>query len=384
MASSSEAKTGLVWHELYMWHDQGPMAGVKQLIQPTPHWESPETKRRMYNLLAVSGMLDQLAVVKPRAATMEECGRVHDAGYLARLEALNADDTKGHHVGHHVVGEEASMAPGGFGIALLSAGGCLSALDAVMAGTIRNAYCLVRPPGHHAERDRAMGFCFVNNIAVVAAAAIEQHGLKRVAIVDWDVHHGNGTQHMLEEDPRVLFISLHQDSNYPQRSGYVTECGVGAGEGTTINVPLPPGCGSGAYRAATDRVVVPALDAFRPQLILVSSGFDAAAFDPLSAMMLSSDDFRYMATAVSAAAERHCAGRMVCCHEGGYSEIYVPFCGLAVIEALSGINSGLSDPMVDEINGYGYQSLQPHQDAVLVQAEGVVARLVEKMGKHAE
>jgi acetoin utilization deacetylase AcuC-like enzyme len=157
---------------------------------------------------------------------------------------------------------------------------------------VGNAYALTRPPGHHAERSVGLGYCVFNNVAVAAAHAMAAHGVERIAVVDFDVHHGNGTQQIFYDDPRVLFLSIHQDGNYPTHSGAVTETGSGAGDGYTINVPLPPGSGSGAYRAAFDRVVRPALDAYKPQLVLVSAGFDAGYMDPLGHMMCSSEDFR--------------------------------------------------------------------------------------------
>lgn len=252
-----------------------------------------------------------------------------------------------------------------------SAGGRRSRLTApglsaqVLSGRATNAYALIRPPGHHAEPDKAMGFCFFNNIAIAARYAQAKYSVRKVAIVDFDVHHGNGTQTIFWEDPSVLFISLHQDSNYPIGRGLATERGQGKGHGFNINVPLPPGSGRGAYAAAMDRVVVPALNAFGPDLILVSSGFDASYLDPLSSMMASSDCYRAMASKLVAAAAKHCAGRLIFLHEGGYSEVYVPYCGLAVMEALSGIQSGVKDPMIEEVYNYGYQELQAHQDLVI-------------------
>ncbi|GIL69529.1 hypothetical protein Vretifemale_461 [Volvox reticuliferus] len=226
-----------------------------------------------------------------------------------------------------------------------------------------------------------MGFCIFNNVAVAAAHALKVHGLRRVAVVDFDVHHGNGTQHMFESDPRVLFISLHQDSNYPLRSGYVTETGVGPGEGTTINVPLPPGSGSGAYKAAFTRVVLPALEVFQPELLLVSAGYDASYMDNLAAMILSSADFGWMISRLVEAAEALCGGRLVALHEGGYSELYVPFCGLAALESMTGVKTEVQDPWLQEVAAWGYQELQSHQEAVVTAAEKVLDKLRAVMAR---
>ena len=198
--------------------------------------------------------------------------------------------------------------------------------------------------------------------------ARQARGLARVAIVDWDVHHGNGTEHAFYADPTVLTISIHQDNNYPLGSGALTDTGSGAGQGYNINVPLPPGSGVGAYVATFDRVVAPALAAFRPDLILIASGLDASAMDPLASMMMTSDGYRKLTQTVLAVARDVCGGRVVACHEGGYSPAYVPYCGLAVIEELAGVRTGLDDPLLELLGAMGGQELQPHQEAVVGEA----------------
>ena len=279
-----------------------------------------------------------------------------------------------------VVGEECHVAPHGVEIILKSVSGALVCVDEVLSGRATNAYALIRPPGHHAEQDKAMGFCFFNNIAIAARYAQIKYGVEKVAIVDYDVHHGNGTQAIFYDDPSVLFISLHQHSNYPLGTGLVTERGVAAGLGYNINVPLPPGSGRGAYAAAMEEVVVPALEAFGPDLILVSSGFDASYLDPLSSMMASSEDYRSITSKLVALAAAHCRGRLIYLHEGGYSEAYVPYCGLAVMEALSGIESGVKDPMLQEVQHYGYQDLQPHQHHVIQLSAALVRDIMSRRG----
>jgi len=261
-------------------------------------------------------------------------------------------------------GECAPFGPGSFDIALLSAGGVLKGVDAVLDGKVNNAYCLVRPPGHHAERDQGRGFCLLSNVAIAAFHALEARGLSRISIIDWDVHHGNGTQQAFYADPRVMFVSIHQDRNYPVDSGSSKELGEGAGRGYNLNIPLPPGCGHGAYMeaiAAACRVA----EAHRPELVLVSCGFDPAWTDPLGAMMCHSGTFREMTRMAMGVAERCCGGKIVLAHEGGYSEAYTPFCGLAVVEALAGRKSGTEDPWLGEYSMLGQQEAQPHQVAAV-------------------
>ena len=224
-------------------------------------------------------------------------------------------------------------------IAVLAAGGTIVAADAVLDGTVDNAYALVRPPGHHAEPERAMGFCVFSNIGIAIRHAQQVRGAGRIAVVDWDVHHGNGTETIFLSDPNTLTISLHQDEHYPPARGRADVVGEGAARGTNLNIPLPPGGGISAYGYAFERVVVPALRAFRPELIIVASGFDASAYDPLGRMDLNADDYRALTAALMEVAADVCDGRLMMSHEGGYSSFYVPYCGLAVIEQMSGIRS---------------------------------------------
>eukprot|EP01116_Phalansterium_solitarium_P005927 TRINITY_DN1821_c0_g1_i1.p1 TRINITY_DN1821_c0_g1~~TRINITY_DN1821_c0_g1_i1.p1 ORF type:complete len:399 (-),score=106.79 TRINITY_DN1821_c0_g1_i1:135-1331(-) len=376
-------RTGYVFIERGMWHDCGPSlgwqpSGIREqdglYIQPDQHIESPETKRRLHNLLAVCGLLDELLPLKPRPATVDDLLRFHTREYVDRVKQMS--DFQGGDAG-----EVAPFGVGGFETALWSVGGCIAAVDAVLAGHVKNAYALVRPPGHHAERDRGRGFCIFSNVALAALHAQKVRGVKKVAVVDWDVHHGNGTQQAFYDDPSVLMVSIHQDGLYPAETGKVAETGSGAGVGFNINIPLPPGSGNGAYEAAFERVVLPAVRAFEPELILVSCGFDAAALDPLSTMMLSSASFRKMATRLQSLADElpSCRGRLVACHEGGYSVSMVPFCGLAVIEVLSGPKVNVMDPYLEEIEQYPYQALQVHQDAVITRAEANVALLKSRL-----
>jgi acetoin utilization deacetylase AcuC-like enzyme len=258
---------------------------------------------------------------------------------------------------------------------VLAAGGVITAIDAVLDGKVDNVYALTRPPGHHAEADQGRGFCIFGNAAIGAMHARQARGLERVAIVDWDVHHGNGTQKAFYGDPTVLTVSIHQDNYYPPGEGMLEEVGEGAGEGYAINLPLPAGSGVGAYVAAFERVVAPALRSFRPDLIIVASGLDASVMDPLARMMMTSAGYKRLTQILMEVADEVCDGRLVVEHEGGYSSAYVPFCGLAVVEQLSGISSGVTDPFLEIFEGVGGQDLQPHQDEAIAAAEANLSRL---------
>ena len=352
-----------------MWHDTGTGAWVIPAgltVQPLGHLENAEGKRRIRNLLEVSGLIEHLVLLKPRAATEDEILRLHTREYVDRIKRESAN------LGGDA-GDLTPFGPGSYEIALLAVGGCITAVDAVLDGTVDNVYALVRPPGHHAERDTGRGFCIFANVALAALHAREVRGMSRIAIVDWDVHHGNGTEHAFYDDPSVLTISIHQDNNYPPQSGAITDTGSGSGEGFNINVPLPAGSGVGAYVETFERVVAPALRSFRPELIFVASGLDASAMDPLASMMMTSDGYRKLTQVMLGVAREVCDGRLVVCHEGGYSPAYVPCCGLAIVEELSGRRTDVADPLLGLLASFGGQDLQPHQDAVIREAMKLAA-----------
>ena len=364
-------QTGLVAHERYFWHDPGRGAGFSTssiYVQPDRHPEDPETKRRLLALLEVSGLSDQLTRIPPRPATSAELRTFHTQRYLDHVRELSAG------VGGEV-GDSATVGHGSYEIALLSAGGCLEAGAAVLTGRVRNAYALVRPPGHHAEADTGRGYCIFGNAVLLVKNAQQVHGVGRVAVVDWDVHHGNGTESAFIDDPSVLTISVHQDHNYPVDAGSLDVNGEGRAAGTNINIPLPAGCGPGAYLATFERVVIPALRRFRPEFIVIACGLDAAIIDPIGRMMCTSETFRAMTRMVMAAADELCAGRVVATHEGGYSFAYVPFCGLAVIEELSGIRTPVIDPYLAEFELMTGHVLLPHQSEVIDRAAQLVSRV---------
>ncbi|WP_027961423.1 class II histone deacetylase [Halomonas halodenitrificans] len=353
----SAPTTGFFWHERCFWHDPGAIgvfSGHDEYLQPQPASESPESKRRLKNLLEVSGLIDELAVRKPSPARREDLERFHTRRYLEALE--DGDAGRGGDAG-----DCAPYTPGSLAAARQSAGLAVAAVEAVATGELEQVYALCRPPGHHAEADRGRGFCLLGNIpvAVTRARALGQVG--RVAILDWDVHHGNGQQAAFYDDPDVFTISIHQAGNYPLDTGTFEEQGEGAGRGACLNLPLPPGCGLGAYAHAMSELVLPAIEAFAPEMIVVACGYDAGAKDPLGKMLLNSTAFASMTRRLRELAGRCCHGRLVMIHEGGYSEGYVPFCGHAVIQALTDSNISVHDPQAEEIAAWAYQALQPHQ-----------------------
>ncbi|KAF1323665.1 Histone deacetylase, partial [Globisporangium splendens] len=360
---SPPRRVGYVFDERYLWHRAWSIQ-YSPLVEPFKHWESAETKRRFHGLLAVSGLLQQLHQLPPIPVARAQLELVHTRRYIEEIMERSQREEGGN------AGEEAPFSQFAYDIACLSAGGVVEAVEAVMQRTVRAAYALTRPPGHHATADRGMGFCLFNNVAIAAKHLMAKYSneVKKIAIVDYDVHHGNGTQDSFYDNDNVLFVSLHQANNYPANSGAWQEKGDGAGDGFTVNVPLPPGSGSGAYTYAFTQVVLPALRRFRPDFILVSSGFDASYADPLAAMILSSQVFRFMASQLITVAEQCCRGRIVFAHEGGYSETYVPFCGAAVVEALLQINDPvkqIQDPFLDEAERWEYQELQVHQKQII-------------------
>jgi len=335
--------TAFLSDERCFWHGGGnyaftlPVAGLVQpLAAGLP--ENPETKRRLRNLIEVTGLTRHLSMRGAEAATRADLLRVHPESYLSAFKTLS--DTGGGELGLRT-----PFGAGGYEIAALSAGLATAALRAVLRGEVRNAYALSRPPGHHCTRDFPNGFCLLNNIAVAIRAAQAEGLAARVAVIDWDVHHGNGTEAIFYDDPDVLTISLHQDRNYPLDTGGVEAQGTGPGKGFNLNLPLPPGTGHQGYLRAMERVVLPALDRFKPEVIIVACGFDAAAVDPLGRMLATAETFRALTRMVMQAADRLCDGRLTLVHEGGYSEVYVPFCGHAVLEELSGAPVTAPDPL---------------------------------------
>ncbi|MEM6408505.1 MAG: class II histone deacetylase [Pseudomonadota bacterium] len=336
-------KTAFFWDERCFWHAGGNYAGMLPLgglVQPMASGglpENPETKRRLVNLMQVTGLWEALDTKSASPATWDDLARVHPETYLRRFKDVSD-------AGGGELGLRTPFGPGGFEIAALSAGLAKAALFEVLKGRCDNAYALSRPPGHHCLPDHPNGFCLLANIAIAVEAALAEGLTDRVAVLDWDVHHGNGTEAIFFDRPDVLTISLHQERNYPMDTGDAADRGVGAGDGTNLNIPLPQGGGHALYLEAMDRYALPALAEFQPDVIIIASGYDAAVPDPLSQMLATQETFRMMTAQVMEAADDLCDGRLMMAHEGGYSETYVPFCGHAVLAEMSGSPVIAPDP----------------------------------------
>jgi acetoin utilization deacetylase AcuC-like enzyme len=302
--------------------------------------ENPETKRRLANLLKVTGLWSELAVQTAPEARYVDLLRVHPAEYLQRFKALSD-------AGGGELGERTPFGQGGYEIACLSAGLVLGAMRSVADGLRRNAYALSRPPGHHCLPDHPMGFCLLANIAIAIRVLRAERSLGRVAVVDWDVHHGNGTEAIFADDPETLTISLHQSGNYPWNTG-----SVDTQADANVNIPLPPGTGHRGYLEAMERIVGPAVARHQPDLIVVACGFDASGVDPLARMLAGSATFGQMTRQVMEWSDAYCDGRLVMAHEGGYSEVHVPFCGHAVLTEMSDSEITAPDPLAARISAH--------------------------------
>lgn len=293
-----KAELGYVLDEIFLNHQA-----------PAGHPERPARADAVREALQAAEIAKRGLHIPVRPATDEELARVHGGAFLSDLERRVPG-----HAGW--LDADTYYSPGTWEAALAAAGSVCELAREVMRGELQRGLAVVRPPGHHATRDRAMGFCLLNNVAAAAAAA-RAEGAARVAIIDWDVHHGNGTQDIFWDDPNVLYMSVHQFPYYPG-TGAPTELGGPAARGATVNVGLPSGAGDTDYAAVFDHVFIPALDRFRPDLVLISAGFDAFVHDPLAGMRVTHAGFAAMARRLRAVADRHAGGRIVAALEGGY------------------------------------------------------------------
>jgi acetoin utilization deacetylase AcuC-like enzyme len=360
--------TAYIFDPRFLDHETEPFAPVLPngaCFEPEPHPSNSRITRRTHELIEGSGALAGCIRLPTRAATVEEIRCYHHPNYIEQVRATAAS-------GGGWLDKETPIAPGSWDAAVLAAGAGMELVDAVVTGHARNAFGLLRPPGHHAMADRGMGFCIFNNVVIATRHAQRRHDIRRVLVLDWDVHHGNGTQAAFRDDPDVVFVSIHQDGWYPANWGPVTDTGGAGAEGRTVNIPLPPGCGDRAYAMAMERVVAPIVRQFRPELIVVSAGQDPGMMDPLGHMMVSMAGFRWMSSLVTALAEEVCEGRMVALQEGGYSAMYTPYCTLAVIEGMTGRITPIEDPYAgDSELDAAQREFRPHQEAAVEEARRV-------------
>lgn len=310
--------TGIVRDKRYMDHVTG-----------TGHPEHHSRLKAVCAMLDAPDVMGLFTEIIPREAEKEEIALIHSPEYIDRIAATQ--DKK-----HTSLTPDTHASSGSYKTALLAAGGLFLAISKVVSGELRNAFALVRPPGHHAERSRAMGFCLFNNIAIGAMYAREILGLNRILIVDWDVHHGNGTQHSFEQDSSVLFFSVHQYPLYPG-TGLFTEAGRGKGEGFTVNVPLPKGYADPEFVAIFEKLLRPIAMEFAPELILVSAGFDTHKSDPVGGMKMTSAGFAALTRSLMEIADLCCDGKLVLTLEGGYNVKALADSVKAVLKELSDI-----------------------------------------------
>jgi acetoin utilization deacetylase AcuC-like enzyme len=316
-------KTGLVYDPIYLEHDTGD------------HVENPRRLVDAMSYLKETGIKERLISLPARPASLEELEMIHAPEYVSYVKSKAEN-------GGGWLDPDTVMSPKSYEAALYAAGGVLVAVEAVIKGKVDNAFALVRPPGHHAVRDRAMGFCIFNNVAIAGEFALSKFNLNRVLIADFDVHHGNGTQDAFYADPKVLYFSTHQYPFYPG-TGWMDESGTGAGEGTTVNFPMAAGWGDEEYLRAFNEVLVPVARSFQPELILVSAGFDPHWADHLATMKVTITGFAQMATILKGLAAELCQGRLVFTLEGGYN-LRVVACSIkAVFDVLLG-NLEIDDP----------------------------------------
>jgi acetoin utilization deacetylase AcuC-like enzyme len=337
--------TGFVFDEHSLHHDTGEERTVITRygtfeVSPEPHPSSLSITRRIKQFLDGTGLTARMQPVAARPATVDEIAVYHTREYIEGIR-LHAEEGGPRYGSWGDIDEDTVLSPGSFEAALYAAGGSMNAVSAIMNGEVHNAYALVRPPGHHAMKNQAMGFCIFNNTVIAAHHARNAFGLERIMIVDWDVHHGNGTQDAFYSDPGVLFVSLHQQNWYPKLSGELEQVGSAAGAGYTVNIPLPAGTGDRGYRAAFEQLVIPIGLQYRPQLIIITAGQDANWLDPLAQMMVTMSGFRAMSSMMVDLAEEVCDGRLAMLQAGGYSPAYVPYCTVATVEPLLSVDTGL-------------------------------------------
>lgn len=343
-----ESRTGVVKDSIFMEHRPGDY-----------HPESPQRLEILYEMLDDPDIKGTFHLISPRPCERVDLERVHEGRYIDRVAATGGRQRVS-------LDPDTQTSPRSYEAALLAAGGCLEAVDRIFSGDIRNAFAMIRPPGHHAETSRAMGFCLFNNVAVAARYAQAKYGLSRVMIVDWDLHHGNGTQWTFYEDPSVLYASTHQYPYYPG-SGAFQEIGRGEGEGYTLNVPLSVGHGDPEFVGIYRRIIAEVGRVFRPELLIISAGFDIYQGDPLGGMGVTPEGFGLLARILIQMAEETCQGKVLVSLEGGYDLRGLRAGGKAVLQELTGRPSSDLDPL--EVEGPGRERVDALVQRV-IQAHG--------------
>ena len=314
----ASSKTSFLYHDIYLKHDTGEF-----------HYETPERLKAILAKIKETKLLPSLQNLAPRKVSLEWIETVHQREYIeiARRDVESGARYLSTHSGNTVICKKS------FEVALWAVGGVLTACDAVIEGKTRNAFCAIRPPGHHATPNRGMGFCLFNNVAVAARYLQKRHKIGKVLIIDWDVHHGNGTQDIFYEDGSVFFFSTHQWPWYPW-SGSAEETGEGDGESTTLNVPLPAGSGDQELIRAFENKLLPRMDVFKPDFVLISAGFDSRNSDPLGRFRVTDNGFRKITQVALDIAKAHAQGRLVSVLEGGYSLKGLPLAVSAHLKTL--------------------------------------------------
>tara|TARA_B100000700_G_scaffold283142_1_gene335221 strand:- start:884 stop:1999 length:1116 start_codon:yes stop_codon:yes gene_type:complete len=319
-------------------------------VEPYFHIDNSLSKKRLFNIIKNLNLLKDLKITGLRKADKNDISLVHTIEYINKIKNLSNLDGGD-------AGFGTPFSKNAFEIASLAVGSLINLSEKVCLREIKNGFALIRPPGHHALSDSGYGFCIFNNVAIAAEFIKKKYNLSRIVILDWDVHHGNGTEKIFYNRSDVLYISIHQKNCYPNNSGSSYDFGIKEGKGYNININLPAGSGHASYVYAFEKIIIEALEIYKPQMIFVCCGFDASGIDPLSRTLCHAETFRFMSKTSIDLAKSLCNGRIIFSLEGGYSETHVPFCGLAVIEEMIDKERRFIDPVKETIIHQGGEDL---------------------------
>jgi acetoin utilization deacetylase AcuC-like enzyme len=353
---------GLCYDDCFLQHNTGEgniYLNLDGVLLPEIIVENSWRLKQMITILKNSGLQAQMQQIPFKIADYDQIGLVHTEEYIKKIEALSASGSGDAGDGGTPIDSTS------YTTAAYAVGAALAAVDAVMDQAIGTAYCLIRPPGHHAKADSGMGFCIFNNASIAAKYALTEKNAKRIMIVDWDAHHGNGTEAIFWESPEVLTVSIHQDSLYPPGSGALTDIGSGAGRGYNVNIPLPAGSGNQAYWRAWDDIVEPLAEKYRPDLLIISAGQDASVFDTLARMAVTANGFRGLGERASIAAKKYANNNLILLQEGGYNSTYSAFCCMATIEGVTGLKGNIEDPFAEQFDNIPAQIINSEQKSII-------------------